>query len=91
MLAVAISDWPGAGLAQGCPLPQLDDDTDVADDDRDEGEHELCDVSESSIYEFIGLLPRLLTEHLVGGWVLNQLHEQSITVNEFCSLLEIKH
>ena len=75
-----IYNKPWARFAHGCPLPQLDHDTDVADDDRDEGEHELGDVGEASVDEFVGLFPGLLADHLTGGGVLDQLHEQGVAV-----------
>ena len=72
---------PGA-RDPGCrPLPELDDNADVADDDGDEGEHKLCDVGESSVYQFVRVFPGLLAEHLVGGGIFYQLHEQSIAGN----------
>ena len=72
---------PGA-RDPGCrPLPELDDNADVADDDGDEGEDKLGDVSETSVYEFVCLVPGLLTDHHVRGRIFKQLHDQSITVN----------
>ena len=74
---------PGA-RDPGCrPLPELDDNADVADDDGDEGEDELGDVGESSVYQFVGLTPGFLTDHRVGGRIFKQPHDQSVAVNIF--------
>ena len=73
--------WPGAGYACSRPLPELDNNADVADDDGDEREDELGDVSEASVYEFVSLTPGFLTDHRVGGRIFKQLHDQSIAVN----------
>lgn len=54
---------------------------DVADDDGDEGEDELGEVSEAAVYELVGLSPGFLTDHSVGGGIFKQLHDQSIAVN----------
>ena len=72
---------PGARYPGGWPLPELDDNADVADDDGDEGEDELGDVSEASVDEFVCLFPGFLTDHGVGGGIFKQLHDQSIAVN----------
>ena len=72
---------PGARLAQGRPLPQLDYNAAVANDDGDEGENELSDVGESPVYEFVSVFPGLLAEHLVCARIFNQLHEQSVSEN----------
>ena len=72
---------PGARYSSGRPLSELDDNADVADDDGDEGEDKLGDVSETSVYEFVCLIPGLLTDHHVRGRIFKQLHDQSISVN----------
>ena len=74
---------PGARNPGGRPLSELDDNADVADDDGDEGEDELGDVSEPSVDEFVGLTPGFLTDHRVGGRIFKQPHDQSVAVNIF--------
>ena len=74
---------PWARYSGGRPLPELDDNADVADDDGDKGEDELGDVSEPSVDEFVCLFPGFLTDHGVGGRIFKQLHDQSVAVNIF--------
>ena len=80
---------PGARLAQGRPLPQLDYNAAVADDDGDEGEDELGDVSEASVYKLVSLFPGFLTYNRVGGGIFKQLHDQSIAENIFTLLQDV--
>ena len=81
-LSLSVSRYsPGARDACSRPLPELDNNADVADDDGDEREDELGDVSEGSVYEFVSLTPGFLTDHRVGGRIFKQLHDQSIAVN----------
>ena len=80
---------PGARYSSGRPLSELDDNADVADDDGDEGEDELGDISEASVDEFVSLFPGFLTDHGVGGRIFKQLHDQSVAVNIFNSVKDV--